>query len=187
MRSVKTVSLLHTISYSKTVLEFLLNVSRKQWNTITVWSNIGKTAYQSRGSSECVRLSTSRLAIAESCGAETFYGHLDKPLDSRELQNVFLRGPRFEHHVIRKHSGLGLTCTHWTKLEEKWKMGEHFLPLLLTPVLLGSCSLLNVKYRVIKKSLCIWWLYCNRQVQRDFLITLYKGMGQLALRLFVRS
>jgi hypothetical protein len=29
-------------------------------------------------------------------------------------------------------------------------------------------------YRVIKKSLCTWWLYCN-QVHRDFLITLYIG------------
>jgi len=27
-------------------------------------------------------------------------------------------------------------------------------------------------YRVIKRSLCTWWLYCNRQVHRDFLITL---------------
>ena len=28
-------------------------------------------------------------------------------------------------------------------------------------------------YRVIKKSLCTWRLYCNHQVHRDFLITLY--------------
>jgi len=27
-------------------------------------------------------------------------------------------------------------------------------------------------YRVIKTSLCTWWLYCNRQVHRDFLIIL---------------
>ena len=26
---------------------------------------------------------------------------------------------------------------------------------------------------VIKKSLCTWWFYCNRQVYRDFLITLF--------------
>jgi uncharacterized membrane protein YagU involved in acid resistance len=29
------------------------------------------------------------------------------------------------------------------------------------------------KYRMIKKSLCTWWLYCNHQVHRDFLITVY--------------
>jgi len=29
------------------------------------------------------------------------------------------------------------------------------------------------KYRVIKKSLCTWWLQYNRQVHRDLLITLY--------------
>jgi len=28
-------------------------------------------------------------------------------------------------------------------------------------------------YRVIKKSLCTCFLYCNHQVYRDFLITLY--------------
>jgi len=28
-------------------------------------------------------------------------------------------------------------------------------------------------YRVIKKSLCTWWLQYNRKAQRDFLITLY--------------
>ena len=28
-------------------------------------------------------------------------------------------------------------------------------------------------YRVIRKSLCTWLLYCNHQVHRDFLITLY--------------
>ena len=30
-----------------------------------------------------------------------------------------------------------------------------------------------MKYRVIKKSLCAWWLQYNHQVHRDFLITLY--------------
>jgi len=30
-----------------------------------------------------------------------------------------------------------------------------------------------LKYRVIKKSLCTWRLYCNNQVHRDFLIILY--------------
>ena len=29
------------------------------------------------------------------------------------------------------------------------------------------------KYRMIKKSLCTWWLQYDRQVHRDFLITLY--------------
>ena len=28
-------------------------------------------------------------------------------------------------------------------------------------------------YRVIKKSLCTWHMYCNHQVHRDFLITRY--------------
>jgi hypothetical protein len=46
---------------------------------------INETAYQSRWSSECVRLSASGLPVAERCGAEAFYGHLDEALDSREL------------------------------------------------------------------------------------------------------
>jgi len=32
---------------------------------------------------------------------------------------------------------------------------------------------LLIEYRVIKKSLCTWRFYCNNQVHRDFLITLY--------------
>jgi len=31
----------------------------------------------------------------------------------------------------------------------------------------------HLLYRVIKKSLCTWWLQYSRQVHRDFLITLY--------------
>jgi hypothetical protein len=46
---------------------------------------ISETAYQSRWSSECVRLSASGLPVAERCGAEAFYGHLNETLDSREL------------------------------------------------------------------------------------------------------
>jgi len=45
------------------------------------------------------------------------------------------------------------------------------------PVLCGTRALDNkALYRVIKKSLCTWWLYCNRQMHRDFLIALYFGL-----------
>jgi hypothetical protein len=77
------------------------------------------TAYQSRWSSECVCLSASGLSIAEGCGAEAFHSHLNETLDARELQNVFLRGPGFEHHVIRKHPGFGVTSTHRTELRRE--------------------------------------------------------------------
>jgi hypothetical protein len=64
-----------------------------------------------------VCLSASGLAVAESCGAETFHCHLDEPFDSRKLKYVFLRGSGFENYIVGKHSGLGVTCTHRTKLE----------------------------------------------------------------------
>ena len=38
------------------------------------------------------------------------------------------------------------------------------------------CQRHHTLYRIIKKSLCTWWLYCNRQEHRDFLITLYNSL-----------
>ena len=35
-------------------------------------------------------------------------------------------------------------------------------------------------YSMIKKCLCTWWFYCNRQVQRNFLIILYQEMQILS-------
>jgi hypothetical protein len=37
-----------------------------------------------------------------------------------------------------------------------------------------------VLYRVIKKSLCTWWLQYNHQVHRDLFITLYVGWSRYA-------
>jgi len=37
-------------------------------------------------------------------------------------------------------------------------------------------------YRVIKKSLCTFWLFCNHQVHREFLITLYSVAALLYLQ-----
>jgi hypothetical protein len=64
-------------------LATLCKISDKENGTLTFVIN--ETAYQSWWSSECVRLSASGLPVAERCGAETFYGHLDETLDSREL------------------------------------------------------------------------------------------------------
>ncbi|KDR21964.1 hypothetical protein L798_02853 [Zootermopsis nevadensis] len=89
-------------------------------------------AYQSRGSSESVCLSAPGLAVAESCGAKTFHGHLDKPFDSRKMKYVFLRGSGFEHHIVGKHSGLGMTCSYRTKLQERCRDNyKYSLPVIL--------------------------------------------------------
>ena len=47
------------------------------------------------------------------------------------------------------------------------------LQLLLGAWSFQSYSICMPLYRVMKKSLCTWWLYCNRQVHRDFWIILY--------------
>jgi len=41
------------------------------------------------------------------------------------------------------------------------------------------------RHRVTKKSLCTWWLYCNRQVHRDVLITLYKNSRPITVSKFI--
>ena len=52
-----------------------------------------------------------------------------------------------------------------------------WLKIYFNNCLIESCVRLHILYfilcRVIKMSLCTWWLYCNRQVHRGFLIALY--------------
>ena len=59
-----------------------------------------------------------------------------------------------------------LTCS--AKAENVWSFTS-------TTVAGSHDWLIYVLYRMIKKSLCTWWLFCNCQGHRDFLITLYMG------------
>ena len=72
-------------------------------------------------------------------------------------------GPQLIQHpqsfrIIQCKSNTGCNKTHFTE----------FIYLLF---LLQTTN--EQLYRVIKKSLCTWRLYCNHQVHRDFLITLF--------------
>lgn len=49
-----------------------------------------------------MRFPAARLSVTETRGVETFGSHLDELPDARILEDVLLRGRRFEDHVERK-------------------------------------------------------------------------------------
>lgn len=53
----------------------------------------------SRRARQRVCLAAARLPVTEARGVKTLGCHLDKLLDARILEHVFLRGRRLEYHV----------------------------------------------------------------------------------------
>lgn len=62
--------------------------------------------HHSRRPGQRVRFPTARLPVTKARGVEPFGRHLDEFLDSRILEDVFLRGEWFENHVEREQFGL---------------------------------------------------------------------------------
>lgn len=60
-------------------------------------------AYESRRSSQSMRFAASGLPVAERGAAEAFHCHFDEIFNATILQDVLLRGVRFENDVVRKY------------------------------------------------------------------------------------
>lgn len=60
-------------------------------------------AYESRRSSQSMRLATSGLPIAKRGAAETFHRHLDEIFDTGMLQDILLRGVRLENYIVGEY------------------------------------------------------------------------------------
>jgi hypothetical protein len=89
-------------------------------------------------------------------------------MNSQTLTNICEKSSAWnciKYEEIRRIHGQNLMYTLWTVCLPL----RHFLQKLRA----HQWHCMEILYRVIKKSLCTWWLYCNCQVYRDFLITLY--------------
>lgn len=60
-------------------------------------------AHESRRSGQGVRFATSGLSVAKRRAAEAFDRHFDEIFNAGVLQNVLLRGIRFENDIVGKY------------------------------------------------------------------------------------
>ena len=111
----------------------------------------------------CVSLKVRSVSLVRACkklrrisGQENYYFYFKTTNISKKLKKP--RNSSSQHFSVQ----ISTTCS-------KIRVGSR------------NCSYMEEWYRVIKNSLWTSWLYCNRQVHRDFLITLYLRLKSIKM------